>query len=122
MSNLPNSSIPTDSSTKTKKFFNDYFNKKLSYSSNQVDAVIAFFQKRGFGEESSISVASVLLKQAKIDNVKVFELLDTLKGFDEVQLSTVVTQILNASRARTSELGYKIPDPQEITEQRNIVV
>lgn len=122
MSNLPNSNIAKDSSTKVKKYFNDYFNKELSYSSNQVDAVIAFFKKRGFGEDSSISVASVLLKQAKVDNVKVFELLDTLKGLTEVQLSTVVTQILNASRARTSELGYKIPEPAEVSEQRNIVV
>lgn len=122
MSNIPSSQVSTDSSTKVKKYFNDYFNKNISYSSNQVDAVIAFFVKRGFGEDSSISVASVLLKQAKIDNVKVFALLDTLKGLTEVQLSTVVTQILNASRARTSELGYKISEPAETSEQRNIIV
>ena len=121
MSNIP-ITTSTDSAESTKKYFNNYFNAEISFNSNQVDAVVSFFQKRGFDTEAAISVACIILKQAKVDNVKVFELLDTLKGYNELQLSSIVTQILNASRARTSELGYKIPDVKEATEQRNIVV
>lgn len=121
MNNLPNTSS-TDSADLSKKYFNNYFSKELSFSSNQVDAVISYFEKRGFEREASIGVASVLLQQAKIDNIKVFELLDTLKGYNDVQLSSVVTQILNSNRSRTSDLGYKIQEPKEATEQRNIIV
>lgn len=119
MSNLPN--LPsTDSADATKKYFDNYFVKNLSFTSNQVDAVTAFFEKRGFDKEAAISVASILLYQAKIDNVKVFQLLDTLGGLDPVDLSTVVTQVLNAARGRTSEIGFKIQTTNEYSEARNI--
>jgi hypothetical protein len=47
-------------------------------------------------------------------------LLDTLKGLTDVQLSGVVTEILNASREATSILGYKILATEETLESRNI--
>lgn len=118
MSNIPTTS--TDSADKTKKYFNTYFSQQLSFTSNQLDAVIVFFEKRGFEKQAAINVAGVLLQQAKIDNVKVFELLDTLKGYDTLELSAVVTQILNASRSRTSELGYKLQQDNPYSEKRNI--
>ena len=57
-------------------------------------------------KKSSINTAAVVLKQAKIDNVKVFELLDSPKGLDKVQLSYIV-QVLNNSRSLTSSLAIK---------------
>ena len=63
-----------------------------------------------------------ILKQAKIDNVKVFELLDSLKGLDKVQLSYIVTEVLNNSRSLTSSLGYKVESPTNLSEKRNIMV
>jgi hypothetical protein len=64
----------------------------------------------------------VILQQAKIDGVKVFELLDTLKGMDKVQLSYIVTEILNHNRSNTSSLGYKVKTENSLSEKRNIVV
>jgi hypothetical protein len=63
----------------------------------------------------------VLLQQAKLDNVNVFDLLDTLKGLTEVQLSAVVTEVLNYNRQKTSTLGYRQEDKSELLEARNIV-
>ena len=71
------------------------------FSSNDVDAVVGFFEQEVL-KTSSINTAAVILKQAKIDNVKVFELLDSLKGLDKVQLSYIVTEVLNNSRSLTS--------------------
>ena len=65
------------------------------FPSNDVDAVVGYFESRGFDRTASISTATVILQQAKIDGVKVFELLDTLKGMDKVQLSYIVTEIAN---------------------------
>lgn len=120
MSSLPQAPLTSDK--KVTQVFDNYFNKKLSFPSNEVDAVVAFFQKRGFEKSSAISTATTLLNQAKLDGVKVFTLLDTLKGFNEVQLSAVVTEILNYNRLRTSVLGFKIQESTEKIERRNIVV
>jgi hypothetical protein len=54
--------------------------------------------------------------------VNVFELLDTLKGLTELQLSNVVTEILNVNRSKISTLGFKIADLRNQFEKRNIVV
>lgn len=107
----------------TPEFFNNFYNLEISYNPSEVDAVIGYFLKRGFGEVSAINTASVLLQQAKIDELNVQQLLDTLKGVTDVQLSLIVAQILNFNRAKTSVLGFKDTDAQqELFEQRNIVI
>jgi len=121
MSSLPQEKPSNFSDKGVQKFFNNYFTETLSFPANQVDAVVAFFTKRGFDKTAAITVATTLLQQAKIDNVNVFKLLDTLKGFNEVQLSAIVTEILNYSRAKTSTLGYKRTQSADKTEKRNIV-
>lgn len=105
-----------------KKFFDNYFNKELSFPSNQVDAVTAFFEKRGFAPASAASVSSVLLKQAKIDGIPIFKLLDSLGNLDNLKLSKVVLDTINANRQSTSELGLKTTTKNNTVESRNIVV
>jgi hypothetical protein len=121
MSSLPQEK-PTNFSDKgVTTFFNSFFSKKLSFPTNQVDAVITFFEKRGFDKSAAISVGSTLLQQAKLDGVNVFKLLDTLTGLSDVQLSAVVTEILNYNRPKTSTLGYKRTASTDKFEKRNIV-
>jgi len=121
MTNIPNNNN-NDSNKPVKEFFNNYFNDTISFPSNDVDAVVGFFESRGFDRTASIATATVVLQQAKIDNVKVFELIDTLKGMENVQLSYIVTEILNHNRSNTSSLGYKIDTKLDLLEKRNIVV
>ncbi|MDC0002485.1 hypothetical protein OAP94_00250 [bacterium] len=113
---------PVDSSSEVKEFFNKYFSESISYSATQVDSVVGFFLKRGFNESSATGVATVLLQQAKIDDVNVFTLLDTLKGLDEVQISSLVGEIVNFNRSKVSVIGIKTAFPETKQEQRNIVV
>ena len=80
-----------------------------------------FLENKGFDKSAAISTGTILLQQAKIDNIKVFELLDTLKGLDKLQLSYTVTQILNFNRQKISTLGYRIADTRKPTESRNIM-
>ena len=105
-----------------KRYFNTYYQKQLAYPSNEVDAVIGFLESKGFGTSAAQSTGAVLLQQAKIDNIKVFELLDTLKGFDEIKLSAVVAEVLNYNRLSTSVLGFKNTTSTDTLEKRNIVV
>lgn len=114
--------VPTDSGNEVKAFFNNYFTESISYPANQVDAVVGFFQKRGFDTSSATGVATVLLQQAKIDDVNVMTLLDTLTGLEDVAISQIVAEILNYNRQKVSTLGYKITTQTPRTENRNIVV
>lgn len=121
MSNLPKQESRRGSDNDVRNFFDKYFTKKLSFPSNEIDAVIAFFQKRGFDEAAAVAVANVILQQTKIDNINVFKVLDTLKGLEKIQLSAVVTEVLNYNRDSTSTLGFKRDSDTSKLERRNIL-
>jgi hypothetical protein len=103
-------------------YFDRYFTKPINVSSNDLDTVVAFFENRGFDNSAAMSVAVVLLQQAKLDNINVFSLLETLKGLKELQLSVVVAEVLNYNRKRTSTLGFKRVVLSDKIERRNIIV
>jgi hypothetical protein len=120
-SNLPIIETGSDS-REVRDFFDKFFLHQITYPSNQIDAVLGFFLKRGFDEEAARSTGIVLLNQARLDNVSVFELIDTLKGLTDVQLAKVVTEVLNSYREQTSTLGYNVVSIVDTYESRNIVV
>lgn len=117
-SNLP----PLNTSDEVRHFFDKFFVHQISFPSNQIDAVVGFFLKHGFDIESARSTSIVLLNQARIDDVNVFKLIDTLKALTDVQLSQVVAQVLNAYREKVSLLGYRVAPLVDTYESRNILV
>lgn len=119
--NLPEQQL-TDSSAEVKQFFDKFYQHKVSFPVDQIDAVVGFFLKHGFDIESSRSTAIILLNQARVDNVNVFQLVDTLKTLSDVQLSQVVAQVLNSYREKISLLGYRIAPLVDKYETRNIIV
>jgi hypothetical protein len=115
--------LPTNTSNKdVRQFFDKFFVHEVSFPAGEIDATIGFFMKRGFDLESARSTAIVLLNQARLDNVPVFQLLDTMKGLTDVQLSQIVAQVLNSYREKTSLLGYRIAPVVDTYESRNILV
>lgn len=121
-SNLPLISGSTDSADDAKRFFNNYYQQKIAVSSSALDAARIFFLSRGFSETAAESVGGVLISQAKIDKINVFQLIDTLKGLSEVQLSAVVREILNTNRIRISTLGERKDNSPNIQyELRNVI-
>jgi hypothetical protein len=118
--NLP-SITKTDSAASTKLSFDTYGQRPLEFGANEVTASIAFFSEKGFSEEAAVTTAMTILRQAKIDGVQVFEILDTLKELNGTQLSAVVAQILNKYRPNTSTLGYRSVNVVKINQTRNIL-
>ena len=118
-SNLPPSTT-ADSAEEVRNFFDKYFLHQITFPTNQIDAVVGFFLKRGFDDVAARSTAIVLLNQARIENVSPFKLVDTLKGLTGTQLSNVVTEVLNVYRDRSSSLGFKTITTVESTESINI--
>ena len=73
----------------------------------EYDACVAFFVGRSYDTQSAKSLAYVLMKQAKVDGADIFEVLDTLRPATPIDLSQLVSEVLNAYRYKTSVLGYK---------------
>ncbi len=96
-----------DSAAGTKLFFDTYGKTPLEFNANDVDSTTAFFLDKGFGDDAALVVATVLLKQAKIDGTPIFKIIDTLKGLDSIELSQLVGEILNNNRVPTSSLGFR---------------
>jgi len=122
---MADTGLPKEVSTEdTLVYFNSYYNSggTVSYTPNEVDAVVGYFLKRGFDKVAAINTGGVLLEQAKRDSIPVFKLLDTLKGVNEVQISNLVAQIINANRRKTSSIGYKQVSENLLFDQRNIIV
>jgi len=120
VSSLPQEKPQNYSDRDVREFFNRYFTKTLTFPANQIDAVVGFFENRGFDNTAAVSTAIVLLEQAKLDDINAFKLLDTLKGLSEVELSRVVAQVLNYNRPRCSSLGFQRTNQRDTFEQRNI--
>lgn len=112
----------TDSSTIVRQFFDKYFQYPVSFPAGEIDAVVGFFQKRGFDINSARTISIVMLNQARIDGIAVFQLLDSLKTITDLQLTQVITQVMNGYRENTSLLGYRVNQVSSPTESRNILV
>lgn len=122
LTNLPPNVQATDSAERAKLTLNQYGSPSFEFSSNDVNAAIGFLQGKGFDGQAAVVTASVLLNQAKRDNISVYKLLETLKGLESLELSALVAQILNENRSPTSVLGYRISQQVNPLQNRNILV
>ena len=64
--------LPINQSTgpvSTKVFFDNFFHGSVSFPAAEIDATVAFFQKRGFDLSSASSTAIILLNQAKLVSI-----------------------------------------------------
>lgn len=121
MSTLIN--LPPNTSAKNTmvKAFDAYNNQTIELDTSTLSSMQGFFQSKGFDTVASESISVVIMKQAKSDNLNPMKVLDTLKGFDAVELSALVAEIINFNRFKTSFLGYAraVNTPEEIS--RNIL-
>ena len=121
MSSLPIPNISKRSDKGVQLFFDTYYNTQINLSDNELSVVIAFFEDAGFDKTAAIAVSTLLLRQAKNESIKVFELLDTLKTLDGTRLSSIVAEILNYNRKRTSVVGFRKLKTTTTIETRNIL-
>lgn len=120
MINLPIKST-SDSARATKLFFEKYGSQQVNFNANDVYNILGFFQYKGFQDDAAILTGLAVLAKAKQENTDVYTIIESLKTVDGVQLSILVSRILNQDRPATSSLGYKTPilAPSLIT--RNIL-
>ena len=119
-SNLPAPVSSTDSGAKTKLFFDEYGQSPLELNASEVEAALGFFQSKGFDRDAAEITAAVLLRQAKLESMPVFKIIDQLKGLEGLELSALVGEILNNNRPSSSSLGFKIVNSDDTFKTRNI--
>ena len=116
------SNIPVSTSqNQTVQAFDSYMEAPVEINSSVLAAMKGYFTNRDFGEVAAESIAVTIIRQAKQDNYNPMQILDTLKGLDNVQLSGLVSEILNYNRFKSSSLGYaqkSQPNPEIL---RNIL-
>jgi|TARA_B100000035_G_C20942908_1_gene528363 hypothetical protein len=110
-----------DLDTTIEKLKTTNYQTEYQFNVGEYDTVVAFFVKRGFARSSAESTAYVILAQAKIDNIKPHEIIDKLGHATEVQLSELITIILNANRYKSSRLGVRQTLTTRETVSRNII-
>ena len=123
LNNLPPAQQDNSSSDSSRRFFDTYYEESLAFPTEVVDATLGFLEKRGFDKTAAQAVGLTILKQAKIDGVPVFKILETMGGLNDAQLSRVVVEILNYNRLKISTLGTKVDTSSENQyDIRNIIV
>jgi predicted small secreted protein len=102
--------IPTttnnDSGASTLLAFDSYYAKPFEIHAGTFNALRGFFEGRGFDVTSAETISVAIMKQAKQGGYNAMEILDSLKGLDSVELSSLVAEIINYGRFKTSYLGY----------------
>lgn len=120
--NLPIEPIQkVDLTKKTLRLFGDYFDNQVTIDSGEFDAVKAFFTGKDYTDESADTIAYVICRQAKIDNVTSMQILDQLEGTNPQELTDIVAEIMNLYRFKSSLIGKKQDNPTPGVVSRNIL-
>lgn len=120
--NLPIEPLQSlDNSKKTLRIFGDYFDKSVTVDSAEYDAMIAFFTDKDYDQQSAETIAYVIARQAKIDQVSGFSILDQLTNTDPQELTDIVAEILNLYRFKSSLIGKKTTNETPDVISRNII-
>jgi len=90
----------------TLQTFDAYYDQPLELKSSTFNAIKGFFESRGFDKVSAESLAVTIIRQSKIDNANPMTVLDSFKSLESVEISAMVSEILNYNRFKTSFLGY----------------
>ena len=101
--NLP--TIPSTTNA-TVQAFDAYYSKPLELDATIYTAMKSFFTSKGFEENAADNIAVLIIKESKINGLTPMKVVDSLRGFDTVEISTLVNEIINYNRFKTSFLGY----------------
>lgn len=101
--------------------FDNYYNLPLQLDTNIFSAVKGFFESRGFAPNTAETIGVTILRQCRLDNYNPMQVLDTLKGLDNVEISALVSEIVNFNRYKTSYVGYALEFRPNEEISRNII-
>jgi hypothetical protein len=109
MSNSVNTSVVNlsqNNNTPADQYFNNYFVTPNTISSNQNDAVVAYFQQyTGGNTESAAILASNIIYTAMSQGMDPMDIIQQFQALPAGQLSWYLAMFLNLNRIGTSIVG-----------------
>jgi predicted Zn-dependent peptidase len=120
--NLPPKRGSGSSSDITNKTLSAYNDIPVQLDQNVLTAMIGLLESRGFSSDSSESIATTILIQAKRDDYNPMTVLETMKTIDTNSLNQIISEILNYNRFKTSVLGTVQQTTPVDNVKRNIVI
>jgi len=119
-SNVPNTKT-ANSSDQTVEVFNNYGTASIIINNSDLMALAGFFENKGFEVSAAENTAIIILTQAAKDGYSPMQIMDSLKGLGDVEISGLVAEILNYNRIKSSLLGVSqsiIPSEEVL---RNVI-
>lgn len=110
-----------NSANSTVQIYDQYFQTTMELNNSALVAMSGFFEQRGFGKSAAESTALIILQQATKDNLNPMEIIDTLRGLTDVDISSLVGEILNYNRFKSSSLGVYTVQPTVDYISRNTI-
>jgi hypothetical protein len=106
MANSYNNLPLTPASNATVKAFDNFYIKQFELDPGTFNMMRGFFESRKFDKSAAETIAVTIMKQAKQDGYNPVAVLDQLKGLQGVELNSLVSEILNFNRFKTSLIGH----------------
>lgn len=109
MSNAVNTSLVNlaqNKSTSADQYFNNYFVNSTTVSSNQSDAIVAYFQRVTDGNlQSATILASTVIYTALAQGIDPMSILQQFQALPAGELNLYLAMFLNLNRVGTSLVG-----------------
>lgn len=115
------SNLPPSPSKSISDSADGLYVKQLELDPATFNMMKGFFESRKFDKVAAESIAVAIIRQAKVDGYNPLQVLDTLKGIDSLTLNSVVSDILNFNRYKTSMLGHSLNNAPFEPIARNIL-
>lgn len=121
-SNLPTTPPPSGNSVNNVvNTFNSYYEFPIQLDASTFNAILGFFENKGFDKTSAQSITTIMMTQSIQDNINPMTIIDSLGGLNGADLSDLATQILNYNRFKSSYLGVASTVKPFQQVQRNII-
>jgi hypothetical protein len=105
-SNLNAPNYSNNQATSSQQYFNNYFLGPLNISSNQNDAVTAYFQKITNGNRDAAQIlASTVIYTARSQGLDPMSILQQFQNLSSGELNAYLAMFLNLNRVGTSLIG-----------------
>jgi len=118
-SNLPPNLTAANSTVKS---IDNYYIRQFELDPSTFNMMKGFFQSKNFDKVAAESIAVTIMKQAKVDGYNPMAVLDQLKGMQGLELNSLVSEILNYNRFKTSLICHSMGFSPFEPVARNIVV
>ena len=101
------SNLNSSGSTKTTRYFNNFFTPTYTVSSDVNDAIISYFQEQTGNIDSARLLSQTVIDTAQAQREDPMVVLDQFKELPQGQLNGMLALYLNTSRVNTSFLGIE---------------